>query len=549
MNTVKINGFTLIETLIVATIAGGAAVSGIKLATDKYANELAEEKGADFAKIISSVDNRIATDGYYIDKWTKTNWTTEDLNSNLLAKQLNATNSTGKGCGLTDWNPVNAVDSSFKSMQCDGLWQKTPYGLEANANLTTDSGGVNIDNFELVLSFTDDEHFKSEFKQVRKMLTSARRNASNGFAGKHTFSFIDKTTEAEITNTQCIEQKSNCALRGELNRSGGAEYIRADGKNSIIGNHLSFVETEGSSPLKCARWSKGTTGWVLNSADDVNDENCGVGIYKKSGEPLLVELNVDNTTATSIMLDKACATLAWDNSISSVVANGSSPCGLFNDGTEAVQIVDNTMASKGLFNLIKSNDIEVATMNITDRAYMKSLVVDTELQVLQKAILKEVEAETLTVIGNTSLGYVEADRLKIENDITAQNISATVGNFDNINSQIAEVKSAVNTVYNGLQATNKLVASNEVRITALEKSVGSLGSIGIEALKDECNSRSNGYLGTGTSQCSGANQGGTYTYVETADYYWNSSTESCNYNVIKIKTDSNCYYQGGGHRD
>ncbi|EIV8508204.1 prepilin-type N-terminal cleavage/methylation domain-containing protein [Vibrio parahaemolyticus] len=470
----KKRGVTLIETMIAVSVMGTLGAGVINMQMEKNANENAERYGSELAKTLKAFDNRLYIDGYDADVWTKKNWNLSNFNSDFLAKQLNAS---GSKCGTTEWNPTNAVDTSFKTMPCDGLWKRMPYGLIPNASISEDSGR-NIDQFNLVLSFKNDDHFEEEFTNVRKMLRSANRSTNDGVAGIHEYSFIDKTSLGEITTTECINAKSNCALQASFNRAGGTEYLRADGQNSVIGSNISFIESKGQAPMKCARWVKSSSGtWSLKDKTDSSPEECGIGIYKKTGEPLLAEVLADTGTFQTVALNKSCSKMEFNASTGLFEASADKvPCGLMNDGSEAVMVLDNIHANQVFLNEIKANDAELATLNVSNHSEFNTLNVNGEFKALAKAILNEVEATKittvdfrstglakleggaeigtasnpadLTVYGDTSLNGLLTvsgkatfeDSIIADKDIKALSLTASVANVDTLNAKVANIE-------------------------------------------------------------------------------------------------------------
>ncbi|MCK8072427.1 hypothetical protein [Vibrio sp. 1CM23M] len=543
----SIKGLTLIETMISLSIASAASVGYFSNKVKQANDEEARATGMEIAKILSAVDSRLATDGYEISRWTKTKWKDAEINSNLMMKQLNASSATG-GCGVTDWSPVNAVESSFKTMPCKGLWGKIPYGMNVEASIKSDSSAINIDNFDLLLSFPDQTGFEENFRNMKLMLNAARNNSTEGFAGDHNFSFVKLDTKQEIGSTACIMESFNCGLLASFNRAGGAEYLRADGGNSIIGKNLSFIEGKGSAPMKCARWKESTSGWGLVEVNgSATDEECGIGIYKKTGEPLMVEVLAENGTFESVMLDKECDRMEWDSTTQMVIANTTNavPCGMHNESGTTIQVLDNTMAAQSNILALNANNARIQSLNVKDNATFNTVSVNGEFKALQKAILNEVEAQSLTVYGNTKLASAEIDSLQVNNNINVNgSVTASNGNFGNINREISTIKSA----HTGLSSR---VVSNTRRIVALEARVAAIPTgPDYEALKSECNNKLNGTIGTFTVGCTGYRQSGLKIVLRTKDYYWHSGSNSCSYNLIETDVDTrSCYHVGGGQRD
>ncbi|XNJ88784.1 hypothetical protein AB6C47_018260 [Vibrio cyclitrophicus] len=544
----SIKGLTLIETMISLSIASAASVGYFSNKIKEASDEEARTTGMEIAKILSAVDSRLATDGYEISRWTKQNWKDAEVNNNLMMKQLNASSATG-GCGTTEWSPTNAVESSFKSMPCNGLWERIPYGLNIDASIKPDASGVNIDKFDLLLSFADQESFEENFRNMKLMLNSARNNSSQGFAGDHNFSFVKLDTKEEIGTTACLMESLNCGLSASFNRAGGAEYLRADGGNSIIGKNLSFIEAKGSAPMKCARWKESASGWGLVKVNgSATDEECGIGIYKKTGEPLMVEVLAENGTFESVMLDKKCDRMEWDSTTKMVVANSANatPCGMHNESGTTIQVLDNTMSTQANILALNANNASVVSLNVRDNATFNNVAVNGEFKALQKAILNEVEAQSLTVYGETKLTSAEIDSLKVNNNINVTgSVTASVGNFDNIKKEFKAVDKAFGLVISNMHAIDGRAKLNTKRIVALEARVAKMPDYG--TLKDQCNSK--GHEKKVVKESCSWPMSGTIYYDEFKDYYWHDSSQQCKFTTFRVLNRRDCSRDRGGWND
>jgi len=206
-------------------------------------------------------------------------------------------------------------------------------------------------------------------------------------------------------------------------RAGGGEYVRADGLNSMIGSHFTFIDGKGSSPLKCLRWMKTGSGWTNKT-----DEDCGIGVYKNGSQPIVMDTVVENGTFENIFLDKNCFKYKYNTITGVVEKNGYSPCGIIKEGTEILQVVDNVSAkniisqngevNKVIVNKLVSNTISSKTITASTELktnLMKSLggtiTADSRMTVNQLLNLKSdlvaeghsILSKNLTVSGDTKL--------------------------------------------------------------------------------------------------------------------------------------------------
>lgn len=360
-DNIKKKGFTLFEALIAAGILSTSAVVAIKLDAENNKKENNIILINEAASIIQAVDSRILMDGYNPLLWKKTSWINEkDIVDNLIKKELTTVDS---DCPDGDWVPSVFSEKETKIIKC-GLWNtRRGLDLDMNANLRTDTSGF-IQGFDLLISFNEMEDFKDNFMDVKYALINSLKNENKQRAGSHEFNFVDsRNTTNIIESKECISDPLNCSIKLSYNRSGGNEYIRADGKNSMINEHLSFIESKGDSPFSCIRWANtnrdGSGTWTQENVD------CGIGIYNSLSSPVMVETVADTGTFKNVVLDQKCKIYEWNGS--SVVDSGrTSPCGMTNDGSEVYQTVENIISNKGTFSNIESETAYINTAEIDD---------------------------------------------------------------------------------------------------------------------------------------------------------------------------------------
>lgn len=355
-------GFTLFESLLVVTLLGSVSIGVImnQIDNNKQINKIRFLEEA--SSIIKAVDNRIAIDGYDPDLWGKLSWNNEeDIVNNLINGELTSRNISN--CTGGTWNPSMNSESDTKLIEC-GLWkERKKTGEKMSAQIRVDSSGF-IQGFDLYIDFIDVNKFKENFQNIKYALNRLNTGKSQELSGIHMNHLVSQTTRNNIETYQCVSDPTNCGIKLSLERSGGNEYLRADGGNSMIGDHLSFIESKGESPLKCIRWSNtirdGSGVWSMVDAED-----CGIGIYEKTGQPVMVETVTDTGTFKNILLDQNCHYYRWNGS--NVVNTGTTkPCGMSNDGSEIYQVIPN---------------ISVETLNAEtiygSGVYTKSLIADT----------------------------------------------------------------------------------------------------------------------------------------------------------------------------
>ena len=408
-------GFTIIESLLAVSMASILGVTLINTEIKENKNIENKNFSNNINELLSGVDYRLSVDGYDYNKWTKKSWTNNELDD-LIKKQLQAINSS---CKNGAWTPINPTDDNLKLVSCD-LFYKRPFDLEINAKIEKDGSGY-INKFNVDYSFKNNKDFNKYFSDFNKTVSLSKTKQKELITGTAFYKYIDKSNGNKLNVSECIKKQKDCVFRTTLDRVGGSESVRVDGLNSMIGSSLSFLKTkDDTSPLKCVKWSKDNTGVWSNSL-----VNCGVGIYPKTNQPVVVEAAAKNGTFETIFLSKKCSIFNWDASTNSIIESNPSkvtPCGLSKDGTFAIQLIDNIHAQNGYLKNIYSNN---GYLNIAN--------------------INEITSKLLNV-----------DVLKIKNSFISNGTSVFNGsvivNNNNIN------------VFNGSIETNKLLKSPEGQI-------------------------------------------------------------------------------------
>lgn len=484
------HGFTLLETMAAVAIMGTVTMGGLSFIKDENDKNRALRFGEEVKSIVKAVDTRILIDGYDISPWNTTSWNTnQSFVDNLLRKELVSTGSTCNGGG---WTPSSVEDLKVQPINCF-LFSKVPYDLEVKGKITADTQNF-IEKFEMQFDFPSREAFVDNFKAI-SIAFNRLESSSEGRSGTHVFEYVNKTSGTILSRAECVMAAENCSLKASLVREGGSEYIRADGKNSLIGTHLTFIEAKGHSPMKCIRWTKtpGAGNWVSKS-----DENCGIGIYQD--DPLMVELATDSSTANAVMLDKECAMLDYNAGTKKVskISGKTSPCGMFNDGTEAIQILESQYASNAYYENIFGSKIEsdeittnkmkagnLEATNLTTDNFTAKIVniddlivnnidaknIDTDnLTVNIKAEIEELVAEQATFNGEVSFNdqvtfYEDAEfkkNIEVDGSVLANNIVANTGTIADLFSTNITVSNKIKTdkLEANIVDTNLLYANN-----------------------------------------------------------------------------------------
>ncbi|MGM6330464.1 hypothetical protein ABLB26_10225 [Vibrio parahaemolyticus] len=281
------NGFTLFEALLSVMVLGSIS-TGVILKEVENRNQNERLRFIDEAmSIVKAVDHRIAIDGYDPDLWSKLKWESEEEIVNSLIKE-ELTSQYHDKCSGGKWKPETNAESNTKLISCNLWGSRRNFGETIKAELREDSLGF-IQGFDLFISFDDIANFKKYFRDIKYSLNQISVNPSQEISGIYVNSLVSTSSGVDISSYECINDPSDCSIKLSLERSGGNEYLRADGSNSMIGEHLTFIESKGQSPLKCLRWSNtqrdGSGIW-----SKIDDEDCGIGIYTETNQPVMVDV-------------------------------------------------------------------------------------------------------------------------------------------------------------------------------------------------------------------------------------------------------------------
>ena len=334
---IKKTGLTMIETLFAVGVASGASVLAMKAHTDDVLLENDKLYAVDINNIISAVDQRIALDGYDINKWTNKSWNASNIEV-LFNEDLQAINSK---CGSGNWTP-SFGDDDLSLVNCNFMAKK-PFDMDISAELIPDTHDY-IKQFSLKYKFKSDDDFIKNYSNIKYIFKKAKLNNGSNTKGVVKFYSINDTNGSDVSILECVDLKSDCAFVAVLDRLGGNEYLQTDGLNSMINSKVTFIESKTlTDPLKCIRWENdnddGTGAWERKV-----DESCGIGIYENTNSLFMVDVAAQNGTFQNVLLDKECDVYQWNGTTVDVAPNRS-PCGITKDGTSIIQVVDNISAN------------------------------------------------------------------------------------------------------------------------------------------------------------------------------------------------------------
>lgn len=470
-------GFTLIETMVAISLGSVVVLGGIEVAGNAFDENIESQVSNELSAIMEGMDRRLNNDNFEIADWNQYASSSYKFNnrqqvSTFLSTALIATNASN--CGLpAGWVPEkeDAVEEAYKDnyklVPCK-LWEHS-IGFNLNAATEIIHDGTFVESFNLDLFFDTKEDFgDSGYLHLKNIYRQSKNNNSSVRTGIHDFLFINRTTNAEVTASECINIEENCALRAVYTGSDFTEeYLYTNGTNNMIDSKLKFQEGINDPYIDtCHRYEMVGGVW-----DKIPNVACGIGIGKKDpsdstqGNIDYVELNTHSITTEKVFLDKECT---FVDSTSSTVKM---PCGIYNDKTDGkvYAVYDEVYATTAMIGVINattvhSNDAFVQnTLDVNGTTTLKGDVTvdgkatfnavteingalsDVNLLVNTSASLKDVSIDgildvegkatfekDLTVGGNLAVtNQLLAENAKITNRISTPDLGQNCSSFGN----------------------------------------------------------------------------------------------------------------------
>jgi prepilin-type N-terminal cleavage/methylation domain-containing protein len=463
----KKKGFTLFEVLISLTIAGvGAAIliNSESEKRDSHNTKIFIESAYD---IIKAVDHRIAIDGYDSDSWNKTSWINEnEIVNNLIKEDLTSKYSTHCSGGM--WEPSVNSERETKLISCNHWKNRKINGEKIYGEILKDSVGF-INQFNLYIEYQEEKDFTEKFLNIKKSIRETKLNSNQEISGTHYIGLNSKSTHSELTSQECINNLSDCNIKFSLNRNGGNEYIRADGANSMIGEHLTFIESKGQSPMKCISWTNtardGSGTWSLKPVED-----CGIGVYNNSPNPVVVDVVADNGTFKNILLDQECTVYAW-NGTNVIDTGNTSPCGTLNSSSEVIQVVHNIQSEKAEIKSLYADNANIGEIFINN-------IIANNIQSKYAQIENKLKVDLIESYNNSVINF--NDKIEINKTMTLRDIlTATEEAFFGKTVYVAgdlNVTSNINANLD-IKADGRLIANNSFILNNANV-IGELCSLG-----------------------------------------------------------------------
>lgn len=439
-------GFTIVESVIALSVMGLLTLGVVSNMADTDNKDEAIIFMDEAMKVVSAVDQRLNIDGFNGTLWTTTQWNDEtEIVNNLIQRAL--TSNLLTSCPNGEWLPADPTMNEKSLIDCNQWNGRRNNGMEMSAQINMDGVGL-VETFELLITFEDQDSFVENFKDMKVGYNYINGLPYDELSSSFFIDLVNRTSRAELTTSECINQGSDCAMRLSLERSGGHEYFRIDGTASMIDTHITFVETKDDAPLRCLRWNQNNSGsWGVAPVDT----ECGIGIYSETNSPVAADLVVENGTFENILLslEDECNVYVPNTNVSNdvVTINRTSPCGVLDDGS-IIQVVNNTrqemtLAESGSFNLLKVDNLIVNTVRANSLEVNIAEFNTANLTGYANIAGITNISQNLTIGGNMTV----SGNFDVSGNISAINISADsmitapIGDFTNINNDIANLDS------------------------------------------------------------------------------------------------------------
>jgi len=302
----KINGLTLIETMVAIMLLSLMVLGTISYFTQRAESMRAKQLGNDMALVMNAIDKKLQLDAYSDKNWKSSNWAnTNEFMQKLIGEELRTANSS---CGKPNGWVAELAPDPLTLVPCDRLaGDFLPNGVQVSANYTTEpaaDGTRNISLFTIDYSFKDAASFKKNFGTLVQAQKALDKFESAKNLTVHSYNYFNASTKAETTLAQCLSLAQGCGLRTQIESFVGlsTDKVRIDGKNDLMGE-IDFDNAD----TKCTQWDYNGGLWKSTPI------KCTVqgGFDSKVGS---VDAYINNTTiADRISLKDKCSLTSTDS--------------------------------------------------------------------------------------------------------------------------------------------------------------------------------------------------------------------------------------------
>lgn len=358
LNFKRQKGVTLIEALLVLTLAIGFIVSFLVMYSDDLKRDYIKILANDFSNIPYAVQRRLQNDSFGFERWEKNGdqtitvtpvgttkvivWDTHEKitgisnTANSLFKHfLTGRKNTECGKDPAGWNAANndgTLDGGTEgaiekeSLVSCALFNKKPYNIEMKAVLTNDPATNAVASFVFYGNLKDSDLFDINDKEgitwvlsLKRSIESALKKELNGntkvyFGKQNTLNNVYDDTN-NYTPIDCLNElragnECSIIIAASFTGTNNDYYLRTDGSNAMLAS-IDFKQAVGGASQKCVWWQNPNitaadqTKSILSGGTSVTSwtaKEVDCGLAGGNDSPLYVESIMDNSYSQSFIV-------------------------------------------------------------------------------------------------------------------------------------------------------------------------------------------------------------------------------------------------------
>lgn len=289
----KKRGYLLIEAILASALISAVILFRTQVEARHKETDNIRKFATDVVAVPYAIDKRTLLDGHTLNLPKKTFTGAQDTFLNLLKQSLIGTNSAACRGG---WAPKDTANGALNLISCTQFnYKKMPFNFEMDGGYELATNGA-VSRYYIDLYHKNSADFNKNSHVYPQLINFSRLLDSPQITGSHKYSLIHKASKKELTPSQCLTAKQQCAIRAEYftNFVGLGEdvYLRVNGSNFM----LSSIRFKGlaSAPYECSK---------ITPTGSASKVPCGIE-FTPPTSPTNGELvvNSDSTNSQSVNL-------------------------------------------------------------------------------------------------------------------------------------------------------------------------------------------------------------------------------------------------------